>query len=865
MERGTRWLRSVGLGALALGLPCVAMSTLAQSAQAVPVTLEQIMSDPDWLGNPPENPYWADDGQSIFFSQKRPGEDQRDLVQIDLGGQVLRTVGVGEAGGVDASGGDLSLDGRWKVYTREGDVFLKNLETGARRQLTRTVARENNARFLADGKRIAFVRDQTVFVRDLESGLEAQLVELKLSKDPDDKDEPFDYLREQQTRLLATIRRGEEKSDAAKERELAERRADPTRVPPPVYLGDGKTLRQLSLSPSGEWLLVLLEPKDSAAEEGKPSAMPNYVTASGYVESREVRAKVGTGAFAGHELVLVDLVHGQKWPLSTADLPGIADDPLKELREKAEAARKAKKEGVASDLEQEDFEPADVIVATPPEAGTDAAVEATAEVIAEPETPAPAEQAAAPAEPAKAKPRAVRFESLVWTRDGRRIAVQAFSVDNKDRWTALVDLAAHALVPVHRATDEAWVDWDQNEIGWLPDGESLFYLSEESGFSQLYLAPVGEGMGAPHHRLTQGEFVVSDVVASRDGAFLYFRANVEHPGVYEVFRIVRASGELQKITTLGGLNSFVLSPDERSLLITHSGVVEPPELYLQRAEPGATAARLTRTVSEAFRAIEWTRPEVVAVPSAQAPRPIYSRLYKPASPPDDGLPGPAVIFIHGAGYLQNAHFGWSGYFREFMFHTVLTQRGYTVLDMDYRASAGYGRDWRTAIYRQMGTPELEDLEDGVRFLVENHGVDRQRIGVYGGSYGGFLTMMALFKRPELFQSGAALRPVTDWAHYNHPYTSAILNTPTVDPEAYERSSPIEFADGLAKPLLICAPMQDDNVFFQDVVRLAQKLIELKKEDWEVAIYPVEGHGFVEPTSWLDEYRRIFKLFERTLR
>ena len=126
--------------------------------------------------------------------------------------------------------------------------------------------------------------------------------------------------------------------------------------------------------------------------------------------------------------------------------------------------------------------------------------------------------------------------------------------------------------------------------------------------------------------------------------------------------------------------------------------------------------------------------------------------------------------------------------------------------------------------------------------------------------------MALFKRPELFAAGAALRPVTDWAHYNQGYTSAILNTPEVDPEAYRRSSPIEFAAGLAKPLLICHGMVDDNVVFQDSVRLVQRLIELgKTELFETAIYPFEPHAFKEPTSWVDEYKRIFRLFETHLK
>jgi len=187
-----------------------------------------------------------------------------------------------------------------------------------------------------------------------------------------------------------------------------------------------------------------------------------------------------------------------------------------------------------------------------------------------------------------------------------------------------------------------------------------------------------------------------------------------------------------------------------------------------------------------------------------------------------------------------------------------------VLDMDYRGSRGYGRAWRAAVYRQVGHPEVEDLEDGVAWLVREHQVDPDRVGVYGGSYGGFLTFMSLFRRPGLFAAGAALRPVTDWAHYNHSYTSNILNTPEVDPEAYRKSSPIEYADGLADPLLICAPMLDDNVFFQDTVRLVQRLIELEKTGFETALYPVEPHGFQQPSSWLDEYRRILALFEEHL-
>ncbi len=201
-----------------------------------------------------------------------------------------------------------------------------------------------------------------------------------------------------------------------------------------------------------------------------------------------------------------------------------------------------------------------------------------------------------------------------------------------------------------------------------------------------------------------------------------------------------------------------------------------------------------------------------------------------------------------------------------MFHTLLARRGYVVLDMDYRASAGYGRAWRTAIYRADGRARARGPRGRRRLAGREQAVDPARVGVYGGSYGGFLTLMALFTQARAVRRGRGAAPGHRLGALQPTATPrAILNTPDVDPEAYRRSSPIEHAEGLAKPLLICHGMVDDNVVFQDSVRLVQRLIELgKTELFETAIYPVESHAFTEPTSWLDEYKRIWRLFERTL-
>ena len=370
-----------------------------------------------------------------------------------------------------------------------------------------------------------------------------------------------------------------------------------------------------------------------------------------------------------------------------------------------------------------------------------------------------------------------------------------------------------------------------------------------------------------YQEMPGGQFVVSDLTLTQDDSKIYFKANIKHPGIYEIYAVNTETSDLTPVTDLNGMTDYQLSPDEQKLLLNHSKIMMPNELYVVDAnKPSTQITRLTNTVTDTFLNKKLLAPKIVAVPSSHGEQPVYAKVYYPADyiEGETGNTRKAIIFNHGAGYLQNSHMGWSNYFREFMFHSLLASEGYVVMDMDYRASKGYGRDWRTAIYRQMGTPEIQDLEDGVSWMVNNVNVDKGSVGTYGGSYGGFMTFMALLTKPDLFQAGAALRPVSDWAYYNAPYTSNILNHPDVDPIAYRRSSPIYYAEGLSKPLLINAPMVDDNVFFQDVVRLVQRFIELEKENFETAIYPVEPHGFKQPTGWLDEYRRIYKLFKNNL-
>lgn len=529
--------------------------------------------------------------------------------------------------------------------------------------------------------------------------------------------------------------------------------------------------------------------------------VPDYIDASGYTTDLNARPKVGTET-GKSELAIYDLVKDTVYLVDIEQLPGIKDLP-----------------DYVQDYPDKDWE------------------ESVREVV---------------------------FSPTIFSHNGKQAITTIRSKDNKDRWIALIQLETGELKVLDRQRDEAWIagpgiGWASGggSIGWLPDNRHIHFQSEETGYSHLYLLDVSNGKKTA---LTKGAYEVFDPFISKDKKHWYLSTSEVHPGERHFYRMPLMGGAMEQLTSMVGNNEVSLSPDEKWLAIRHSYSNRPWELYLQPNKPKAKAIALTSGQSEEFKAYTWRDPQLVTFQAGDGAA-VPARLYLPK---EEAKNGAAVIFVHGAGYLQNVHKWWSSYFREYMFHNLLTDLGYTVLDIDYRGSAGYGRDWRTGIYRHMGGKDLSDQVDGAKYLVAQHGVDPDRIGIYGGSYGGFITLMALFNEGDTFKSGAALRSVTDWAHYNHPYTANILNEPSEDPIAYRRSSPIYFAEGLKGHLLIAHGMVDVNVHFQDVVRLSQRLIELGKNNWELAVYPAEDHGFVEPSSWTDEYKRILKLFNQTL-
>jgi dipeptidyl aminopeptidase/acylaminoacyl peptidase len=839
-----RKLTSFGLIFLLIFPPVWAQQPAAKKFE---LTVDSIMRGPELVGYVPSGVYWSRDSQRVYFRWRQANERLKDpdLYVVNRDGSGLRKLSEDEAKLAPPAFGELSKDKKLTLFTEDGDIFLYDHTKNERRQITKTSDSENSPRFTFDQKHIAFTRQNNLYVMALDGGSLVQLTDIRTggagaaapptlafgggggrgggrggggavggSGEQQRGTDSQEFLKKEERELLEVIR------ERAQQREEREAKTKAREKRKPFQVPANQSVAGLQLTPDEKYVIAsVIEPGTGA----KNSIVPNYVTESAYTEDIPARNMVGDNQSRSRmaiisvetgEVKFVD--HGQTSAAKSSGAQTVTPTPEATLQGQAQA---------------------------------------------------------------RASERSLQLLSPLWSEDGKNAVLIARAADNKDRWIMKLDPVTAKATVLDHLHDEAWVNnFGLNAMGWLPDGKTIYFVSERDGYAHLYTQNVDGGAAK---QLTKGPYEIFDVQVSEDKTKFYctssegkYSATQDWKAISEPFTADDISSfsrhlyamnfdgsNKTRVTNMKGSNQATVSPDGSMLAMVRSYSNKPPELYLAANNPTAEAKQITTSPLAEFAEYNWTDAPIVQFKARDGAF-VPAHLYKPKNYQRGG---PAVIFVHGAGYAQNVHKYWSGnYYREYMFHHLLMERGFLVLDIDYRASSGYGRDWRTGIYRHMGGKDLSDQVDGAKYLVSEHGVDAKRIGIYGGSYGGFMTLMAMFTEPDVFAAGAALRPVTDWAHYNHGYTSNILNSPQADAEAYKKSSPIYFAQGLKGALLICHGMVDVNVHFQDSVRLAQRLIELKKENWELALYPVEDHGFERASSWADEYKRILKLFTQNL-
>ncbi|MCX2743554.1 prolyl oligopeptidase family serine peptidase [Mangrovivirga sp. M17] len=760
--------------------------------------IEDFMKGENFVGFQPENIKWSDDSERIYFEWNPEQNLLSDHYYYDLKEEKIIKIDPEHYSQIPESG-DWNKEHTKKVYSKNGDIFLFDIEKKSHLQVTNTVGTESGPQFTGNENSVTFKRGNNLFSWNLESGTINQLTDFKpgSEKQEPENTEQEGFLMAEEEALFNTVTQSIAKKNL---REQRSKKSDPER-PKTIYIGK-KRITSFKISPDTRFIGYSLYERAKA----KATKMMDFVNETGYTKEYDARPKVGS-PLSSFQTFIYDRERDTTITFDIKQIPGIYEKP--------EFVKEYHKDD--NDYNDKYDEPRDVVLV-----------------------------------------------DLLFNENNEAVVVYR-SEDNKDRWIMKADLETGDLELLHREHNDAWVggpgisSWNYypGNIGFTNDPEILYYQSEETGFSHLYTVNINS---KEQKQLTSGSWEVLDADLSNDKETFFITANKTSPFDHHFFTMPVEGGDLEQFTTGQGNYDVSVSPNEKWLAIRYSYSNNPWDLYLMPLKAGKEMKRITESTTDEFKQYSWRAPEIITFVADDGEE-VPARIY---TPDEENKNGAAVIFVHGAGYLQNVHHWWSTYFREYMFHNFLTDNGYTVLDIDYRGSAGYGEEWRTAIYRHMGGKDLSDQVDGAEFLIEEYGIDPEKIGIYGGSYGGFITLMALFNASETFNAGAAIRSVTDWAHYNHGYTSNILNTPTEDPKAYRRSSPIYFAENLEDPLLILHGLQDDNVQPQDVIRLSQRLIELGKHGWETVYYPVEPHGFKEAASWTDEYTRIYKLFQKHL-
>ena len=499
----------------------VVVKAATGQASTTTITLEKIMSDPDWLGRAPESWYWGDDNETVFYKQKREGNPLRDLVKKSITSQGNGDlVKLSQMHVVADSDAVLNSAGTHEAYAFEGNVFVKELATRKVQQLTYTSAVESSVMFLTNGN-VAYRVGNVFYAHDMGSQKIIELANLQMTDGSKPNAAPTSYIAKEQNELIEYVALQQRNKDLRAEQKRQLRVKNSTVTQTNFYLGKGNRVVHASLSPAGDKLIVSVASAKSARADS--DIMPNYIANDGHVKAEKVRARVANNRQYAEQLYILDLTQGTKELLSYDTLPGFDEDVLANVR--AENYAREGKEYKS-----------------------------------------------------KKSPRNIHviqaWHPIKWQENGEQVAIMLEAWDNKDRWISTVDFEKKALVSQHRLHDDAWINYTFNELGWLNDADSLYYLSEESGYAHLYVKPLNGKAKA----LTSGRFEVNDLTLSQDEQSIYFKANKKHPGIYEIYKVDVNSAKMTALTDLGGMNDYSLSPDESKLLVEHSEITMPPEL-----------------------------------------------------------------------------------------------------------------------------------------------------------------------------------------------------------------------------------------------------------------------------------------------
>jgi dipeptidyl aminopeptidase/acylaminoacyl peptidase len=450
---------------------------------------------------------------------------------------------------------------------------------------------------------------------------------------------------------------------------------------------------------------------------------------------------------------------------------------------------------------------------------------------------------------------------------GPSIVHEDFSADHKNMELKVTSLSGETRT-LWEDHDPAWISpADGAEDVAAPDGKWIAFISDRTGWPHLYIIPVSASSEAEAKQISKGNFGDGYAAWSPDSSRIAWAHSADGDQMERFISVASVdTGRTEQVVTQHGVNRApAFSPDGSMIVYERSAVEHSLEFYETSARVNSTPSRLTNSMPAGLLAEDLTAPIAVHYPS-RADHKLVPATLMVSQHLDRTKKHPAIIWVHGSGADQN-YLGWHpGFYR--MYYSMsqyLAQQGYVILTPDYRGSSGYSRDWAVGASRDLGGGETQDVNAGADYLKTLSYVDPDRIGIWGLSYGGFMTLQSVLTDPNLFRCAIDVAGVGDWETWT---TGGMIlgrlgETPVTDPDLYNRSAPVKHLDKLETPLLVLQGTNDANVPLWETLKVIDTLEKLGKP-FDMAIYPGEIHFFRRAYVLRDAWKRSDAFFYRYL-
>ena len=458
----------------------------------------------------------------------------------------------------------------------------------------------------------------------------------------------------------------------------------------------------------------------------------------------------------------------------------------------------------------------------------------------------------------------VLLARVAWLPDSRRLAIQRLNRVQNHLDLLLADVASGKCQTMLTEQDKYWINLSGDGFGpaasddlhFFADGKRSLWPSERSGFRHLYLYDLA---GKQIAQLTRGDWEVESVAKIDEQAqAVYFVSTQKSPIERQFYRVALSGGEPVELTHEHGTHGVSMAPDGKHFLDTYSTAMTPPQQRLYNADGSLVATLEENRVAE-LENYHLQPEEFFTVPGADG-TPLEAAMIKP-NRFDASRKYPVIVMVYGGPHVQEVRDGWGG--STFLWNEMMAEKGFVIFTLDNRGTAGRGHNFETPIYRHFGSVELADQLAGVKWLSKQPYIDSSRVGIWGWSFGGYMTCLAMLRAGDVFKAGFAGAPVTDWRRYDTIYTERYMGTPQENPEGYRDSSPVNFAAGLKGKLLVAHATGDDNVHFANSVALQEKFVEAQKYA-EFLIYADRGHGIGDSPARIHIFNRATQFFLENL-